>query len=135
MANINLKNIIIKRSFGLLLSSIFIFLTVYCWLILNQSPITTSLFLTSVVLIFITFFVPKLLTPFHKSWLALGNALGYVMHSIILGCMFYLMITPSGILMRICGRDELRLNRRITSTYWINRVPPGPLPNSFYNQY
>ncbi len=135
MAIVNMKNFATNKSFGLLFSSIFSILTIYCLFNKSHVLIISSLFLISSVSILITFLMPRLLTPLHKAWLKLGNTLGHVMHPLILGCMFYLIITPMGVLMRICGRDELRLNRRNTSTYWINREPLGHLPNSFNNQY
>lgn len=135
MASVNMKNATTNKRFGLLFSSIFIVLTLYFWFNNRHALIISSLFLISFVSILMTFLMPKLLTPFHKAWLKLGNTLGHIMHPLILGCMFYLMITPMGVLMRICGRDELRLNRRNASTYWINREPSDHLPDSFNNQY
>ena len=53
-----------------------------------------------------------------------------------MGIIFFLVVTPTGILMRLTGRDPLnRRFERSASTYWITRTPPGPEPDTMKNQF
>jgi hypothetical protein len=80
--------------------------------------------------------VPSLLAPLNRVWTGLGALLHRVTSPIALGVMFFLLITPMGIVMRWLGKDplRLRLDRNATS-YWIERDPPGPKPGTFTDQF
>lgn len=79
---------------------------------------------------------PTVLAPLNKLWLKLGLLLHRIVSPIVLGIMFFLVITPMGLLMRALGKDPLRLRfDRAGSTYWIQREPPGPPPASFSDQF
>jgi len=88
-----------------------------------------------VVVGFIAVLSPGLLAPFNKAWMKLGDLLGKVVSPLILGVFFFILITPVALIMRLVGRDELRLKRSSTQTYWISRTPPGPDGDSFKNQF
>ena len=79
---------------------------------------------------------PALLGPLNRAWTRLGLLLHKIVSPVVLGIMFFLVITPMGIVMRLLGKDPLRL--RIdpdASTYWIERTPPGPPADSFVDQF
>jgi hypothetical protein len=78
---------------------------------------------------------PNALRPLNRAWFWLGQLLGKVVSPIVLGIIFYGLITPVGVVGRRLGRDELRLNRRPVASYWIDRQPPGPEPDSFKHQF
>jgi Na+/H+-dicarboxylate symporter len=78
---------------------------------------------------------PGLLTPFNKAWMKLGELMGKVISPLVLGVIFFVLITPIALLTRLFGRDELRLKRTNTQSYWIDRTPPGPAGDSFKNQF
>jgi len=78
---------------------------------------------------------PRLLTPLNKLWFQLGLAMGRIVSPIVLGVLFFIVITPVAIFMRIIGRDELKLKKQNVSSYWIERTPPGPEPESFKDQF
>jgi hypothetical protein len=78
---------------------------------------------------------PNALRPLNKAWFWLGQLLGKVVSPIVLGIIFYGLITPVGVVGRRLGRDELRLKRRPVPSYWIDRQPPGPKPDSFKDQF
>ena len=78
----------------------------------------------------------NVLGPFNAAWHKFGLLLGRVVNPIVLGAMFYLVITPSGLASRLFGKDFLRLRRDPNATsYWIERQPLGPDPNAMRNQY
>jgi hypothetical protein len=80
--------------------------------------------------------LPSLLTPLNRLWMALGLLLGRITTPIFLGLLFFLVFTPVAILFRIMGRDALRLRwNRGAPSYWIERTPPGPKPETMIRQF
>ena len=79
---------------------------------------------------------PSLLAPLNRLWTKFGLLLAAVISPVVLGLVFYLCITPIGFLMRLFGKDPLRLRLDPQAdTYWIRREPPGPPPESLKNQF
>ena len=92
--------------------------------------------LLSIVVLLLTLLVPSALTPLNRLWMRFGLLLHRVVSPIVLGIMFFLVVTPTGWLMRAMGKDPLRLRRDPgAASYWIERVPPGPSPESLKNQF
>lgn len=84
----------------------------------------------------ITMVQPALLAGLNRQWMKLGILLGKVVSPIALGILFYAVITPIGFALRLSGKDPLRLKfDRAAESYWINRQPPGPPPDSMTNQF
>ena len=75
------------------------------------------------------------LLPFNKLWMRIGLLLGMIVSPIVLGLLFFLLITPIALVMRVVGRDELKLKQSDQDSYWIDRTPSGPAPSSFKNQF
>ncbi len=79
---------------------------------------------------------PALLAVPNRLWTKLGVLLGKVVSPIALGILFYGVITPIGAVMRLAGKDALRLKLDSgADSYWIPRKPPGPPPDSMTNQF
>jgi predicted membrane metal-binding protein len=79
---------------------------------------------------------PKVLAPLNRLWLKFGLLLYKVMNPLILGLLFFVTIMPIGLVMRAFGKDFLRLRRDPNAkSYWIDRTPPGPPPQSMKNQF
>jgi hypothetical protein len=78
---------------------------------------------------------PDLLEPLNRLWYRLGLLLGRIVSPIVLGLIFFFLLTPVAWLGRLAGRDELKLRKRSVHSYWIERSPPGPAAASFKNQY
>ncbi|HTC24745.1 MAG TPA: SxtJ family membrane protein, partial [Gemmatimonadales bacterium] len=74
---------------------------------------------------------PVILGPLNRLWHRLGLLLHSVVSPVVLGLLFFTTVTPIGLLMRGLGRDLLRLRFEPDApTYWIERRPPGPAPDS-----
>jgi saxitoxin biosynthesis operon SxtJ-like protein len=83
-----------------------------------------------------TLAMPALLTLPNRLWLRFGALLHRLVSPIVLAFMFYVVITPMGLLMRAFGKDLLRLRRGDPSaSYWLKRDPPGPKPSSMSKQF
>lgn len=80
--------------------------------------------------------LPDLLGPLNKVWTRFGLLLHKIVSPIVLGILFFALVTPIGILMRLLGKDLLRLRwDRGAPTYWVNREPPGPKSETLTNQF
>ena len=88
------------------------------------------------VFLAVTLVAPALLGPLNKLWLRFGLLLHRVVSPLVLGIMFYAVVTPMGWIMRVCGKDNLKVRGRGgEGSYWIRRDPPGPKPDSLNNQF
>lgn len=126
-----------ERSFSLLFGVVFALLAAYGWFFKGW-PLTAVLSLVAVglALVLLGFVAPKVLGPLNRLWCQLGLLLGKIVSPVVLGVIFFLVLTPVSLLTRLFGRDELRLKRKVSQTsYWLDRAPPGPAPESFKNQF
>jgi hypothetical protein len=81
-------------------------------------------------------FAPDLLKPLNWLWHRFGLALHAIVSPVVLIVLFFVVITPIGAVARVAGKDFLRLRfDREAITYWIDRRPPGPKPESMRNQF
>jgi hypothetical protein len=85
--------------------------------------------------VIITFFAPQLHTPLSRLWYASGILLGKVISPIVLGSMFFVLITPIALITRLFGRDVLKIKKSFLKSYWVDRLPSGPQSDSFKNQF
>ena len=76
-----------------------------------------------------------ILTPLNKAWFLLGQAMGKILSPIVLGIIFFLILTPVAYLARLMGRDVLRLKRGKHQTYWREPVGSNSDSNSFRDQF
>lgn len=125
-----------ERLFGSLFTAIFGALGAYGYFYKGWTTGASVAWLVACTVVgLVTLLSPRLLAPFNLAWFKLGELMGKVVSPIILGIIFFLLITPVGLLGRLFGRDELRLKRGTASSYWVERNPPGPPPESFKNQF
>ena len=82
-----------------------------------------------------TVFAPKLLAPFNRLWFGFGMLLGKIVSPVVLGMIYFLLITPVSLVTRLWGRDVLLMKKRAVISYWIDRNPTGPAPASFKKQF
>ena len=82
------------------------------------------------------FAYPDVLAPLNRLWLKFGLLLHRVVSPVVLSLMFFVVVTPVGLLMRALGKTPLRLRLdRSAGSYWIERRPPGPAPESLRDQF
>ena len=109
-----------NRSFGLVFFVVFLILGL--WPVKSGGDINIFLILISLVFLFLAITKSKFLTPLNKLWFKFGMKLGAIIAPIVMGVVFFLVVTPIGIIMKITGRDLInkKINKNI-KTYWINR--------------
>lgn len=79
---------------------------------------------------------PKVLSPLNRFWTRFGLLLHRVVNPIVMSLLFFLVVTPIALLMRIFGKRPLQLKPDPDApTYWIPRDPPGPEPESMKQQF
>ncbi len=123
-----------ERKFGWFFTSIFAALAAYShWKQWGGQAFVAS----SIAICFMAFTIiaPQALASLNRLWFSLGMLLGKIVSPIILGIIFFILITPTSLVMRLFGRDELKIKKRNVESYWIDRQPPGPSSDSFKNQY
>ena len=112
-----------NRNFGLVF--FFIFLVVSIWpLTHNESPRIWSAIISLVFLILVLT-RSKLLTPLNRLWAKFGIILGSIIAPIVMGVVFFLVVTPIGLVMKIIGKDLLSIKYdKKKETYWVKRDKP-----------
>lgn len=123
-----------NRKFGFFFSAVFALAAGYFWFKDNTTLLSVfggllgATFLTTLVM-------PGLLLPFNKLWMGIGYVIGRIVSPIVLGIIFFILMTPMGLVQRLFGRDELRLKPQNNTSHWKVREPAGPEPESFKNQF
>lgn len=122
------------RSFGLVFTGFFAL--VGAWpLVHGMAPRWWALALAALFLA-VALARPALLAPLNRIWTRFGLLLHKVVNPIVMGVMFFLVVTPTGLLMRLAGKDPMRLKRDPqAASYWIERAPPGPAPETMKQQF
>jgi hypothetical protein len=123
-----------ERSFGLTFAVVFALITaLMLWRDSRWWPASLAIALTFLAVVLLA---PAWLRPLNRLWLKVGLALHAVVNPLVMGGLFYLVITPFGLAARLLGKDFLHLRFEPQApTYWIDRRPPGPDPTSMRNQF
>jgi hypothetical protein len=110
------------RSFALMVGGIFV--VIGLWPLIHSEGIRLWAVILGSVLMVLGVLVPGRLGPIYKAWMAVGYVLGWVNTRLILGVIYYGLLTPMGLVMRLWGRDAMRLrNDHGASTYRVVRAP------------
>ena len=120
-----------NRSFGIVFFIVFLLIAIYP--LINQGEIRIWSLIISFLFLFFGLLNSKILTPLNKLWFRFGLFLGKIISPIIMGVIFFLVVTPIGLLMRLLGKDviNLKLNKK-KSSYWIEKVgPKSKMKNQF----
>tara|TARA_B100001564_G_C20597213_1_gene650842 strand:+ start:870 stop:1283 length:414 start_codon:yes stop_codon:yes gene_type:complete len=122
-----------NKKFGYFFTLVFIIIAGYLYA--NKSLNLAYIFGTiSAIFFIITIFKADLLLFLNKLWIRFGLLLGMIISPFVLGILFFVFFTPMAILMKLYGRDELRLKFKKNITYWILR-DNQIMPDSFKNQF
>jgi hypothetical protein len=124
-----------ERTFGFVFTGIFLIVSAYLW---SQDSKTTTIqifLVLALVFLALALLMPVALRPLNKAWYKLGLLMGRVVSPIVLGILFFILISPIAIVMRLAGRDPLKLRKQDVQSHWIDRAPPGPESTSFKDQF
>ena len=119
-----------NRSFGIVFFVVFLIIAIY--------PLTFSgdvrlwSVIISIIFLVLGILNSKILTPLNKLWFKLGIFLGKIISPIIMGIIFFLVVTPTGLIMRFLGKDVLNLKYNKNKSYWIEKKgPKSKMKNQF----
>lgn len=122
------------REFGLVFAGFFAILTGIGWW--NDSSNTVTFAVIAALFLAVALIFPRVLAPLNRLWTRFGLLLYRVVNPIVMATIFYVIITPIGVAMRLAGKDLLRLKiDGDAASYWIPRDPPGPPPEGMKNQF
>ena len=120
-----------NRSFGIVFFIVFLLIAIYP--LINQGEVRIWSLIISSLFLLLGLLNSKILTPLNKLWFRFGLFLGKIISPIIMGVIFFLVVTPIGLLMRLFGKDvlNLKLNKK-NNSYWIEKVgPKSKMKNQF----
>ncbi len=117
--NFSMKNS--GKSFGFLF--FFVFLIIGLWPLINLDQIRLWSIIVALLFLFLAIFKPNFLNPLNKVWIKFGELLGMIIAPIIMCLVYFIILTPISLLLRIFGKDllNLKFSKKINS-YWIERV-------------
>src|SRR5882672_12350809 len=123
-----------NRAFGSVFAVVFLIVAV--WPIFSGEMVRWWSLFIAAGFVLVTVAAPKLLALPNRLWLRFGLLLNRIISPVVLAFLFYVVMTPMGALMRVFGKDNLRLQCDDSDTsYWIKRDPPGPNPESLNHQF
>ena len=123
-----------ERGFGIVFAVLFVIIGL--WPLQDGSALRLWALAVAGFFLAAGLWAPAVLRPFNRLWFLFGIALNKVVNPLVMGLLFFLTITPIALIMRLAGKDPL--NRRFdgqAKSYWIERRPAGPAPDTMRNQF
>ncbi len=119
-----------NKSFGIVFFVVFLLISFYP--LLNNESIRLWSLVFSFIFLVLGILNSNILTPLNKLWYKFGILLGKIISPIIMGIIFFLVVTPIGLLMRLLGKDILNLKYSNNKSYWIEKTgPKSKMKNQF----
>ena len=109
-----------NKSFGIVFSIFFLLISVY--LLLNNDPIYYWSLFVSFIFLVLGLMNSKILSPLNLLWFKFGILLGKIVSPVVMGIIFFLVVTPISIILKIFGKDVLNLKFNNNKTYWIVKM-------------
>jgi len=124
------KNLPSNRSFGIVF--FFLFLIISLYPLTNGTEIRKWPLIISLIFLILGLINSQILNPLNKLWFKFGIFLGKIISPLIMGIIFFLVVTPIGLLMRMLGKDILSLKYNNNQSYWVeNNGPKSKMKNQF----
>ena len=119
-----------NRSFGIVFFVVFLLIAIYP--LSYNGEIRIWSIVVSFIFLILGLLRSKILTPLNKLWFKFGILLGMIFSPLIMGIIFFVIVTPIGLLMRLMGKDPLNLKYNLHKSYWIEKTgPKSKMKNQF----
>ena len=119
-----------NRSFGIVFFIVFLLVSIYP--LINDEEIRIWSLIISLIFLFLGLLNSQILTPLNQIWFKFGIFLGKIVSPLVMGIIFFLVVTPTGIIMRILKKDLLNLKYSGDKSYWIEKKgPKSKMKNQF----
>ena len=119
-----------NRSFGIVFFAVFILIGFYP--LLNDGNLNIISILIGIIFLILGILNSRFLTPLNKIWFKFGIFLGQIISPIVMGIIFFLVVTPIAFIMRVLGKDVLKLKKNTDNSYWIKK---NDLKSKMKNQF
>lgn len=119
-----------NKSFGILFFIVFTIISIYP--LINDNSIRLWSLIVGIIFLILGLVNSKLLTPLNIIWMKLGMFLGIIVSPIVMGIVFFLVVTPTALIMKILRKDLLNLAMNKSSSYWIEK---DKIKSSMKNQF
>tara|TARA_Y100000591_G_C21545106_1_gene550852 strand:- start:14 stop:397 length:384 start_codon:yes stop_codon:yes gene_type:complete len=125
-----IKNTVSNKNFGL--TFFIVFLIISFWPLMHNDQIRIWSLVIALIFLILGMSNSKILTSLNTIWFKFGLILGKIVSPIVMGIIFFLIVTPISIIMRILGKDLLNLKYNNRKSYWIEkRGPKSKMKNQF----
>jgi len=119
-----------NRSFGVVFFIVFLLIALYP--VINNEEIRAWSLIVSLIFLVLGLLNSKILNPLNQIWFKFGVLLGRIISPLIMAIIFFFVVTPIGLIMRILGKDILNLRYNTKKTYWIEKTgPKSKMKNQF----
>jgi predicted membrane metal-binding protein len=119
-----------NRNFGIVFFIVFLIISLYP--MTKNQDIRIWSFTIAFIFLILGILNSKILTPLNKTWFRFGLLLGKIVSPLVMGIIFFLVVTPIGLFMRIVGKDILNLKFNKNESYWIEKTgPKSKMKNQF----
>ena len=119
-----------NRSFGIVFFVVFLIIATYP--LINGDELRLWSLIISIVFLSLGLVNSKILNPLNKLWFKFGIFLGKIISPLVMSIIFFLVVTPIGLLMRLFNKDLLNLKFNNNNTYWIKKTEPkSKMKNQF----
>jgi hypothetical protein len=119
-----------NRSFGIVFFVVFLLISIYP--LINDESIRIWSLIVSLIFLSLGIINSNILLPLNKLWFKFGIFLGKIISPVIMGIIFFLVVTPIGLIMRLIGKDVLNLRYNDYKSYWIEKTgPKSKMKNQF----
>ena len=108
-----------NRSFGIVFFVFFLIISLYP--LINDEPIRYWSLFVSIIFLILGILNSKILSPLNKVWFKFGLFLGKVVSPIVMGIVFFTVVTPISLILKIMGKDLLNLKKNNLNSYWIDK--------------
>ena len=119
-----------NRNFGIVFT--IVFLIISFWPLLKNGDIRYWSLIIAFIFFILALINSKILTHLNKAWMKFGLILGKIFSPLVMGIIFFFVVTPTGIIMRLLGKDLLNLKKNNKSTYWLKKNNQN---NNMKNQF
>ena len=119
-----------NKNFGIVFSIVFLLIAIYP--LINSEGLRVWSLIIAIIFLVLGLINSKILTPLNKLWFKFGILLGRIVSPVIMGIIFFLVVTPIGLIMRLLGKDVLNLKYNKNKSYWIEKNgPKSKMKNQF----
>ena len=119
-----------NRNFGIVFAIVFLIISL--WPLLSQTEVRIWSLIVSIIFLTLGLINSKLLLPLNKIWFKFGIFLGNFIAPIVMGVIYFFVVTPTGLIMKMLGKDLLNLKKSNKDSYWIKKDNSN---NSLKNQF